>query len=154
MIVTNYKKANSLKQLVYISHNFVDQYIHFNYWAITRNMSFLKWSFIITNFLCEVWSWNSWALLRSHKIASTFQASRRNLSAILPLNLCKCKIIIRVTILLPLSSIMWHNHGNEYPVIFTVLAYTQEEERNLKGRNSRVRMYFGKHLECCLLNSL
>lgn len=89
----------------------------------------------------------------SHKIASTFQASRRNLSAILPPNLVKCKIIIRVTILLPSSSIMWHNHGNEYLVIFTVLAYTQEEERNLKGVNSRVDA-LGKHFRMLSLNSV
>lgn len=80
---------------------------------------------------------------RSHKTASTFQASRRNLSAILPQNLVKCKIITRVTTLLPLSSIMWHNHGNEYPVMFTILAYTQEKW-NLKCVNSRVDV-LGKH---------
>ena len=79
----------------------------------------------------------------SHKTASTFQASRRNLFAMLPQNLVKCKIIIRVTTLLPLSSIMWHNHGNEYPVMFTILAYTQEEW-NLKCVNSSVDV-LGKH---------
>ena len=79
----------------------------------------------------------------SHKTASTFQASRRNLFAMLPQNLVKCKIIIRVTTLLPLSSIMWHNHGDEYPVMFTILAYTQEEW-NLKCVNSSVDV-LGKH---------